>query len=339
MVRIAVDAMGGDYAPREVVHGAVLAARQFQVSIKLVGRPETVNSELQRHSHDGLDIEVVPASEVVGMDENPRRAVAKKKDSSIVVACKLAGEGKVDAMVTAGSTGAFVAASRFYIKRIDNVERAPIACLIPTSIDRPCVLLDAGAYHDAGAEHLLEFALMGSVISNRLLNIERPRVGILNIGTEEAKGPESVRAAHKLLRENDKLNFVGFIEARDFPLGKCDVLVTDGFSGNVALKTAEGIAKMIQIMLRQELYRNARTKLGGLISQPAFDSLKRRIDSNESGGALLIGLKSVCIKAHGGSKHTAIKNAIRTAADMTKADIVKQTERTLAALVGAGSDK
>jgi glycerol-3-phosphate acyltransferase PlsX len=339
MVRIAVDAMGGDYAPREVVHGAVLAASQFNVSIVLVGRPDEVKAELDRHSHEGLDIEIVPASEVVAMDENPRRAVAKKKDSSIVVACKLAGEGKVDGMVTAGSTGAFVAASRFFIKRIEGVDRAPIACFMPTTMDHPCVLLDAGAYHDAQAEHLLQYALMGQVVAQRLLNVENPRVGILNIGVEETKGTDTVRAAYKLLRDSGKLNFCGFIEARDFPMGKCDVLVTDGFSGNVALKTAEGVAKMIQFMLRQELYRNIRTKLGGLLSQPAFDGLKRRIDYNEFGGALLPGLRSLCIKAHGGSRHTAIKNAIRTAADMSRADIVNHTEKTFAALAGAGSGK
>jgi glycerol-3-phosphate acyltransferase PlsX len=337
MVRIAVDAMGGDYAPREIVHGAVLAAKEFGLSIQLVGRPDAIHAELQRHEVEGLDIGIVPAAEVVAMDENAARAVAKKKDSSIVVATLQAAEGKADAVVTAGSTGAAVAASRFYLGRIDGVDRAPIACMIPTTMDRPCILMDAGAFHDAAAENLLQFGLMGSILAQGLFNTQNPRVGILNIGAEPTKGTDTVRAAYKLMRGNEKLNFVGFIEGRDFPLGKCDVLVTDGFSGNVALKTAEGIAKMIQIMLKQELYRNPRTKLGGFVAKPAFDALKRRTDYNEFGGALLIGLKSVYVKAHGGSKHTAIKNACRTARDMINANVVKQTEFTFSSLVGSGN--
>lgn len=340
MVRIAVDAMGGDYAPREIVHGAVLAARESHVAVQLVGRPDLIQAELQRHEHDGLDIGVVPANEVIAMDESAAvRAVAKKKDASIVVACMQAATGKADAVVTAGSTAAAVAASRFYLGRIEGIERAPIAVPMPSTMDRPCILLDGGAYHDASAEHLVQFALMGSIISQGLFNQSKPRVGILNVGSEESKGPEAVRVAYKLLRSNEKVNFVGFIEGRDYPMGKCDVLVCDGFSGNVALKTAEGIAKMIGFMLTQELYRNTRSKLGGAIAKPALDRLKRRIDYNEFGGALLIGLKSVCVKAHGGSKHTAIKNAIRTASDMVNANIVKQTELTFSSLVGAGSRK
>jgi phosphate acyltransferase len=337
MVRIAVDAMGGDYAPREVVHGAVLGAREFAVSIKLVGNPEMIQAELQRHDHRGLDIVTVPAMEVVGMDENPSRGVAKKKDSSIVVATMLAAKGEVDAVVTAGSTGAAVAASRFYLGRIQGVERVPIACMMPTCVDLPCIMLDAGAFTDASAEHLLQFALMGSILAKGLFNTQKPKVGILNIGTEESKGTDTVRAAYKLLRSNDQLNFIGFVEARDFPMGKCDVLVTDGFSGNVALKTAEGIAKMIQKMLTQEIYSSARTKLGGMLAKPAFDGLRRRTDYNEFGGALLPGLKSVFVKAHGGSRHTAIKNAVRTGRDMVNANIIKQTEQTFSQLVGAGS--
>jgi glycerol-3-phosphate acyltransferase PlsX len=338
MVRIAVDAMGGDYAPREVVHGAVLAAREFGVTIQLIGAPDAINAELKRHNLEGLDIVIVPATEVVGMDENPPRAVAKKKDSSIVVATRQAAEGKADAVVTAGSTGAAVAASRFYLGRLEGVERAPIAALMPTvnGLQRPCILLDAGAYHDAEPHHLEQFAVMGSILAEGLFKINSPKVGILNIGTEETKGTEMVRASYKILRNDKRINFVGFIEGRDFPMGKADVLVTDGFSGNVALKTAEGIAKMISVILRQELYASMRTKVGGKLAEPAFDGLKRRTDYNEFGGALLIGLKSVYVKAHGGSKHTAIKNACRTARDMANANVVKQIEWALSAVNAKG---
>jgi glycerol-3-phosphate acyltransferase PlsX len=338
MVRIAVDAMGGDYAPREVVHGAVLAAREFGVTVQLVGAPDAINAELKRHATEGLDIAIVPAMEVVGMDENPPRAVAKKKDSSIVVATRQAAEGKADAVVSAGSTGAAVAASRFYLGRLEGVERAPIAALMPTvhGLTHPCVMLDAGAYHDAEPHHLQQFAVMGSILAEGLFKINSPKVGILNIGTEESKGTEMVRASYKLLRTDKRINFMGFVEGRDFPLGKADVVVTDGFSGNVSLKTAEGIAKMISVILRQEMYASTRTKLGGMLAAPAFDGLKRRTDYNEFGGALLIGLKSVFVKAHGGSKHTAIKNAIRTARDMVDANIVKQIEWALSAVNSNG---
>jgi glycerol-3-phosphate acyltransferase PlsX len=339
MVRIAVDAMGGDYAPREVVHGAVLAAREYGVTVQLVGSPDAINAELKRHETEGLDIAIVPASEVVGMDENPPRAVAKKKDSSIVVATRQAAEGKADAVVTAGSTGAAVAASRFYLGRLEGVDRAPIAALMPTinGLQRPCILMDAGAYHDAEPHHLQQFAIMGMILSESLFKVTSPKVGILNIGTEETKGTETVRQAYKLLRNDKRLNFQGFIEGRDFPMGKADVLVTDGFSGNVALKTAEGIAKMISVILRQEIYGSMRTKIGGKLAQPAFDGLKRRTDYNEFGGALLIGLKSTFVKAHGGSKQTAIKNAIRTARDMVDANVVKQIEWALSSVNGGGS--
>jgi glycerol-3-phosphate acyltransferase PlsX len=334
MVRIAVDAMGGDYAPREVVHGAVLAAREYGVTVQLVGSPDAINAELKRYTPEGLDIVVVPASEVVGMDENPARAVAKKKDSSIVVATRQAAEGKADAVVTAGSTGAAVAASRFYLGRLEGVSRAPIAALMPTvnGLKRPCIMMDAGAYHDAEPQHLQQFAIMGIILSESLFKVSSPKVGILNIGTEETKGTETVRQAYKLLRSDKRLNFQGFVEGRDFPLGKVDVLVTDGFSGNVALKTAEGIAKMISVILRQELYASPRTKAGGWLAAPAFDGLKRRTDYNEFGGALLIGLKSVFVKAHGGSKHTAIKNAIRSAHELVDANVVKQIEWALSSV-------
>jgi phosphate acyltransferase len=197
MVRIAVDAMGGDYAPREIVHGAVLAAREFGCTVQLVGSPDAINAELKKYDPAGLDIAIVPATEVVGMEENPPRAVAKKKDSSIVVATRQAAEGKADAVVTAGSTGAAVAASRFYLGRLEGVERAPIAALMPTvnGLQRPCIMLDAGAYHDAEPHHLQQFAIMGSILAEGLFKINSPQVGILNIGTEETKGTEMVRQA------------------------------------------------------------------------------------------------------------------------------------------------
>lgn len=337
MIRIAVDAMGGDYAPREVVYGAVLAAREYGVAIQLVGPPDAVNNELRRHVTGGLDITVVPASEIVSMDEKPSRAILRKKDSSIVVATRQVSEGLADGLVAAGSTGAAAAAAHLGLGRIANVDRSAIACVMPTtSVERPVVVLDVGANLECTAHQLLQFGLMGAILSKGLFQRMDPQVSLLNIGTEETKGNELVQEAYRLFRESKQLNFYGFIEGRDFPMAKVDVVVTDGFTGNTVLKTAEGIAKMISTMLKQELLRDARGKLGSMICKPSFEALKRRIDYNQSGGALLVGVKGVCVIAHGGSKHTAIKNAIRVAKNMVSANIVKQIEWTLS-MVAAGS--
>jgi len=338
MIRVAVDAMGGDYAPREIVHGAVLAARELGLAIQLVGPADAVANELSRHKIGGLDVTIVPASEVVAMDEKPSRAIVKKKDASIVVATRQVSEGLADGLVAAGSTGAAAVAAQIGLGRIANVDRSAIACVMPTAADRPVIVLDVGANVECNAHQLLQFGLMGSILAKGLFKINDPKVGLLNIGTEETKGNDVVQEAYRRFKESKQLNFYGFIEGRDFPMGKVDVVVTDGFTGNVALKTAEGIAKMITLMLRQELVSSLSGKLGALIAKPSFQALRRRIDYNESGGALLIGVKGVCVIAHGGSKHTAIKNAIRVARDMVAANIIKQIEWTLS-LVEAGSKK
>lgn len=336
MIRVAVDAMGGDYAPREVVHGAVLAAREYGVAIQLVGQEDKIQAELKRNhikkeldgaTPESMHISIVHASEVVGMDEKPSRAIVKKKDSSIVRAIKQVHDGEADAVVAPGSTGAAAVAAQIGLGRIANVDRSAIACAMPTIHPDRCIMLDVGANVDCDARQLMQFAVMGSILSNGLYNIENPRVGLLNIGTEETKGTDLVREAYKLLNAADRLNFIGFVEGRDYPMGKVDVVVTDGFTGNVSLKTAEGIAKMISFMLRQELMGTVRGKLASLAAEPALKALKNRIDYNESGGALLVGVKGVVVIAHGGSKHTAIKNAIRVARDMVVAEIVGKIEK------------
>jgi len=335
VIRISVDAMGGDYAPREVVHGSVLAAREYGVAIQLVGPPELVAPELQRHDTAGLDISLVPAAEVVAMDENVK-AVVKKQDSSIVVATNQVAKGLADAVVAAGSTGAAAAAAQVYLKRIENVDRAPIACFMPTIKERRALLLDVGANKDCDAKMLFQFAVMGSVLFAGLYDEKSPRVGLLNIGTEENKGTKLVQEAYKLLKETDKINFIGFVEGRDFPLGKVDVTVTDGFTGNCVLKASEGIARMVSIILKQELKSSIRTMVGAKMIEPATDALRKRVDYNELGGALLLGVNGVYVIAHGGSKHTAIKNAIRVAKDMVKADIVAKIGLTLSLLATVG---
>jgi glycerol-3-phosphate acyltransferase PlsX len=338
MVRIAVDAMGGDYAPREVVHGAVEAAREYGVAIQLVGVTDAIENELKKYKTAGLAISIVPASEVVAMDEKPSRAIVKKKDSSIVVATRQVAEGLADATVAAGSTGAAAVAAQFGLGRIANVDRSAIACGMPTFTPRRCLVVDVGANVDCNAHQLWQFAHMGSIVFSGMYNEKSPRVGVLNIGTEETKGNQLVQDAYRLIKEDKNLNFIGFIEGRDFPLGKCDVLVTDGFTGNVALKTAEGIAKMIGIMLKQELTSSLPGQLAAVTGKGSFEALKRRIDYSESGGALLVGVKGVFVIAHGGSRHRAIKNAIRVAKEMVDANMVRRIEESFSA-VRAGSVK
>jgi len=327
MIRIAVDAMGGDHAPREVVHGAVLAAREYGVAIQLVGPIEPVQKELNRHATNGLDITIIPASEVVAMDEKPTRAIVKKKDSSIVVATKQVHDGLADGLVAAGSTGAAAVAAQMGLGRIANVDRSAIACVMPTCTPRKVILIDVGANVDCSPHQLWQFANMGSILSAGLYNIKEPRVGLLNIGTEESKGNQLVQDTYKLLKGDSSLNFVGFVEGRDFPMGKVDVCVTDGFTGNIALKTAEGIAKMTTNILKQELLSTLTGNIASVLAKPALMALKQRIDYSEAGGALLIGVKGVCVIAHGGSKHTAIKNAVRVAKDMVSAEVVRKIEK------------
>ncbi|HEY9679566.1 MAG TPA: phosphate acyltransferase PlsX [Drouetiella sp.] len=329
MIRIAVDAMGGDYAPREVVHGAVLAAGEYGVAIQLVGVPDAIQAELKRHSTSGLDITIVPATEVVEMGEKAARAVTRKKDSSIVVTTKQVADGLADGMVAAGSTGAAAVAAQLGLGRIKGVERSAIAGLMPTCTPERVVVIDVGANVECDPHQLLQFGLMGSILAKGLMNVERPTVGLLNIGTEETKGNKLVQEAYKLLSNHDKINFIGFVEGRDFPMGKCNVVVTDGFTGNVALKTAEGISKMITQLLRIELMRTMPGRMAAVMAKPALVALKNRIDYNEAGGALLVGVKGVCVIAHGGSRHTAIKNAIRVAKDMVMADVVKNIENAM----------
>ncbi|MBK7839129.1 MAG: phosphate acyltransferase PlsX [Candidatus Obscuribacter sp.] len=321
MIRVAIDAMGGDYAPREIVHGAVLAAREYGVSVALVGIPKDIEVELKRHEIQGLNVSIVAASEVVAMDEKPSKAVLRKKDSSIVKAMAQVAEGHADCVVACGSTGAAAVAATFIIGRLPNVSRCAIAAQMPTIHPTRCIVVDAGANVDCDANMLKQFGLMGSILYAGLNNVKRPRVGVLNIGAETTKGNELVQNAYALLKETD-LNFIGFVEGRDYPMGKVDVVVTDGFTGNVSLKTAEGIAKMVNHMLRQELLGSMRGKISGMIAKPAFKSLKARVDPDEFGGAPLVGLKGVCVIAHGGSRHTAVKNAIRVACDMVRADVV-----------------
>lgn len=329
MTTIAVDAMGGDHAPVEVIHGAVLAADAFGINIKLVGPEDALKKELKKYNLTNLSIEVIHAPEVIDMGETqPVTAVRKKPDSSVVVAMKEVANGYAGGVVAAGNTGAATASALLCLKRIGGIERPCIAAVVPT-IKKPVILADAGANIETTPEQMVQNAFMGVALSKTLFKLQGPRVGLLNIGEEEGKGNQLVKDTYELLKNTKSLNFIGNVEGRDVPEGACDVCVCDGFVGNVFLKTTEGVAKMMANMLRQELTRDIKGKIGALLASGSFYRLRKRVDYSEYGGAQLLGVRGVCVIAHGSSGHIAIKNAIRVAKDAVEANIVSVIETML----------
>jgi glycerol-3-phosphate acyltransferase PlsX len=320
-IRIAVDAMGGDYAPAEIVTGALDGAREHHVGILLVGRPEAIQAELDKHNTQGLSIEVVPASEVIEMGESPVTGLRRKKDASIIVTAKCVRKGDAQGMVAAGSTGAAMASALLYIGRIDGVERPAIAVVLPSSAN-PTLLLDAGANADCHPELLTQFAVMGNTYMHNVRGVEKPRVGLLNIGEEQGKGNSYANTAFELLEKDTRFQFVGNVEGKELFSGVVDVAVTDGFTGNVALKSAEGVMKMFGKVLKQHLKSSLRTKLGYLGAKPALDASIKHVDPEEFGGALLLGIKGVCVISHGGSHARGVCNAIRVAKEAIQADVL-----------------
>lgn len=318
--RVAVDAMGGDHAPHAIVGGAVLAARELAADVILVGVREAIEPLLEQHAAPS-NISIVPASEVVAMGAHPVEAIRRQQDSSIVVAARMVKAGSADALVSAGSTGAAMACSLLEWGRIKGIDRPAISAILPT-LDGACIMLDVGAQVDCHPKNLVQFALMGSLYAQKVLGIEQPRVGLLNNGEEEGKGCELVREAYPLLRDAGDLNFVGNIEGRDILAGKADVVVCDGFVGNVVLKFAEGMGAVIFDLLREAISRGTRSKLGGLMLRPALKELWRKMDYTEYGGAPLLGVRGVCIISHGSSNEKAVKNAIRVACESVAGDVV-----------------
>jgi len=330
-MRIALDVMGGDKAPQVTVKGAVQAAREADSlgieEIILVGDSQAIKKELSSLGASNLPLSIKPAREVIAPDEAAASAVKQKKDSSIVVATNLVKEGKADALVSAGHTGAVMASCLINLKRLKGISRPAIATLVP-NIKGATVLLDAGANVDCKPKHLVQFALMGSVYAHYILGIEKPKVGLLSIGEEKSKGNELTFETYRLL-ENSQLNFVGNAEGKDIANGAVDVVVCDGFVGNVLLKFGESFAKMIMAELKEELSRNFPLKLRALISRPAFVSLKRRLDYSEYGGAPLLGTNGVCIISHGKSSSKAIKNALRVASEFVRHKVNQHIEENL----------
>lgn len=327
-MKIAVDAMGGDYAPDEIVFGALEAAREYQCEIILVGDETRIRKALGVHGAHNLPITVHHASEVIEMTEHPSIAIRKKKDASVVVATRLVKEGKADVAVSAGSTGAAVAAALFGLGRIPGIERPVIATPIP-NLTGTTVLVDSGANVDSKPKHLFQSAVMGAVYAEKILAIANPRVGLLNIGEEENKGNELVLDTYPLLKQA-QLNFIGNVEGRDIPRGTVDVVVCDGFVGNVVLKFGEGLATAMVTLLKQEIAsRNWLVKIAAALVLPAaLRGLKKKIDCTEFGGAPLLGVDGGFIISHGSSTGKAIKNSIRVARDLGENKVVEKIRQS-----------
>jgi len=325
--RVAVDAMGGDHAPREVVHGAVHAARDPGVEVILVGPTRTLQGELRGLGADRT-VRIEEAPDVIGMAEAPAMALRRKRRASIPVAVDLIRRGEADAMVSAGNTGAVMAAALLGLGRIEGIDRPAIAAVLPTTLGR-AILVDVGANVDCRPKHLLQFAVMGSVYAARVLGVPSPRVGVLSNGAEETKGNELVIRAAELLRASG-LRFIGNVEGREFFDGTADVVVCDGFVGNVALKFGEGLALGIFTLLREELRRTMRVKIGAALSLPGFRAVRRRMDYTEYGGAPLLGVNGVSIISHGRSSPRAIKNALLVALRAIESKMDEHIGRRLA---------
>lgn len=313
MKAVAVDAMGGDHAPGAVVEGAVQAARELGLSVVLVGREELIRSELSRHVVTGLPISIQHAPEIVTMEDSPVEALRRKRKNSMRLALDLVKSGEACGFVSAGNSGAAMASAVMALGNLPGVNRPAIALEVPAP-RRPVTLLDAGANAECVPLNLVQFAVMGEIAARNLRGIPAPRVGLLSNGEEEGKGTDLTRAADQALRQMP-LNYVGYIEGRDLNAGKVDVAVTDGFTGNVVLKTMEGLGKFLGQHLRQTFESNWRTRLGYLLVRKELDSLRRILDYDSVGGAPLLGLNGVTIIAHGSSSPKAIRNAIRVAAD------------------------
>ncbi len=311
MMRVAVDAMGGDHAPVVEVEGAVAAAREYGIPITLVGSTSRISAELSRHNTAGLDIILKNATEVVGMHDSASDAVRKKKDSSIRVAFDLVKAGEADAVVSAGNSGATMAAGMFVLKRLTGIDRPAIAQVFP-SLQGHTLVLDVGGNVECKPVHLVQFALMGEVYARHILGIDNPRVGLLSNGEEDSKGNELTRESNLILKEIS-FNYTGYVEGRDIFNGVADVVVCDGFVGNVVLKLSEGLAEAVGTMLKREIEGSFLSKVGYLLARPAFKRFKKRVDYAEYGGAPLLGIDGVGMICHGGSNAKAIKNAIRFA--------------------------
>ena len=328
-MKIALDAMGGDNAPLETIKGAVAALEEVsELELVLVGKKEVIEAELSKYKYNKEKIEIVDAREIIEMTDEPVVAVKSKKDSSMNRTLELVKDGTVNASVSAGNTGALITASQLKLKRIKGVLRPAIATMFPNKKGH-MLMLDVGATADCKPEFLNQYAMMGSKYMEILLGRKDSKVGLLNIGTEEGKGNEVTREAYNLLRENKSINFAGNVESTEVMNGKIDVVVTDGFTGNMVLKTAEGIAKFVVSSLKEEINKSFIYKLGALLLKPAMKHIMKRMDSSEYGGAMFLGLNGLSIKAHGNSDSNGIKNAIKVANKFAEMKFVEELKNVI----------
>jgi len=329
MIWIAVDAMGGDFAPRPVVDGALAAARHFDLGVALVGPRANLDVELARHDDvDPERIRIVEATDVVAMEDSPAAALRRKPNASIKVAAEIVARGEASALFSAGHTGATVMAAYAAFGMLPGVDRPALAATIPTR-RRPAILLDVGASVECRPQHLLQFAIMGSVYARVAFGLENPRVGLLSIGEEATKGNELTREAHRLLRMSP-LAFIGNVEARDVYSGNADVIVCDGFTGNVALKISEGLVDVVESLLSDELSSTITMRVGSLLTRRALRRFKRRVDYSEYGGAPLLGLAGVTIVGHGRSSAKAVRNAVALGYRFASQRFIERVEQNIA---------
>jgi phosphate acyltransferase len=330
MTTIALDAMGGDHAPRAEVEGAILAARELGVRILLVGNEGALRLELNRHGRRGASIEIVNATDVITMSDSPSQAFRRKKESSVHVAARLVRDGKAEALVSMGNTGAVMTVARFVLGTLAAVDRPALAAAFPNMKEKVTVILDVGANVDSKPEQIEQFAVMGEIYYRTIWATKRPRVALLSIGEEEMKGNDLVREAAARLKLLH-LNFVGNVEGRDVFRGDVDVIVCDGFIGNIALKISEGLVEHIGGMLKKAIKSSLKSQVGYVLSKDAFDSFRKRTDSSEYGGAPLLGVRGITIIGHGRSNPNAIKNAIRVASELCRARFNEKIEQELSA--------
>lgn len=324
-MKIAIDGMGGDHAPQKIVEGVNEALKDFtNIEIQLFGRKE----ELEKYIIQNDRLEIIHCEEVITGEDDPVRSVRRKKDSSMTRMLEAVSEGKVDACISAGNTGAYMSGGLFKVGRIEGVSRPALATILPTVDGKGFLMLDLGANADAKPENLFQYAVMGNIYAQKVQGIARPRIGLLNIGTEENKGNELTKAVYGMLKQGD-FNFVGNVEARDLLEGVADVVVTDGFTGNMVLKSIEGTAGTLMKMLKDVFMASTKTKLGALLVKNELKGLKNKLDYSEHGGALLFGLQAPVVKAHGSSDARAIYNTIRQAAMMVENDIVNVMKQAI----------
>ena len=336
MTTIALDAMGGDHAPRVEVEGAILAARELGVRVLLVGIEAAVRAELARHKVRDLPLEVVNATDVITMTDSPSQAFRRKKESSLHVAARLVRDGQADALVSAGNTGAVMTVARFVIGTLPSVDRPALAAAFPNMKEKISVILDVGANVDSKPQHIEQFAVMGEIYYRAIWGVKKPRVALLSIGEEEMKGNELTREVFNRLKQKP-LNFVGNVEGRDVFRGNVDVIVCDGFIGNVALKISEGVVEHVGGMLKKAIKSNLASQIGYALAKRAFDSFRKRTDYSEYGGAPLLGVRGITVIGHGRSNPNAIKNAIRVAAELCRARVNEKIEQELSVVPAAAA--